>query len=77
MKSKASGLLAAHILSGYHCVKSIQTWSFFWSVFSSIRTEYGCLRSKSLYSAQIRENMDKKKLLIWTLFTQRMILSVR
>ena len=26
-----------------HCVKSIQKWSFFWSIFSRIRTEYGYL----------------------------------
>ena len=25
----------------YHCVKSVQIGSFFWSVFSRIRTEYG------------------------------------
>ena len=25
----------------YHCVKSVQILSFFWSVFSNIRTEYG------------------------------------
>ena len=25
----------------YHCVKSVQIWSFFWSVFSRIWTEYG------------------------------------
>ena len=30
-----------------HCVKSVQIRSFFWSVFSCIRTEYGDLRSKS------------------------------
>ena len=24
-----------------HCVKSVQIWSYFWSVFSCIRTEYG------------------------------------
>ena len=29
-----------------HCVKSVQMWSFFWSVFSHIRTEYGDLWSK-------------------------------
>ena len=29
----------------YHCVKSVQIRSFFWSVFSCIRTEYGDLRS--------------------------------
>ena len=25
----------------YHCVKSVQIGSFFWSVFSCIRPEYG------------------------------------
>ena len=29
------------------CVKSVQIWSYFWSVFSCIRTEYGDLQSKS------------------------------
>ena len=33
---------------------------FFWSVFSHIWTEYGDLRRKSPYSAQIRENTDQK-----------------
>ena len=28
-----------------HCVKSVQIWSYFWSVFSCIRTEYGNLLS--------------------------------
>ena len=53
-----------------HCVKSIQIWSFFWSVFFRIRTEYGEIRKISLYSVQMRENTDQKKLRIWTLFTQ-------
>ena len=30
----------------WHCVKSVQIRSYFWSVFSCIRTEYGDLRSK-------------------------------
>ena len=54
----------------HHCVKSVQIRSFFWSVFSRIRTEYGEMRSISPYSDRMRENMDKKKLRIWTLFTQ-------
>ena len=54
----------------YHCLKSVQIRSIFWFVFSSIRTEYGDLRSKSLYSVRIQENTDQKKLRIWTLFTQ-------
>ena len=28
-----------------HCVKSVQIRSFFWSIFSFIRTEYGEIRS--------------------------------
>ena len=35
-----------------HCVKSVQSA---WSVLSRIQTEYGYLRSKSLYSIRIRE----------------------
>ena len=43
-----------------HCVKSVQIRSYFWSVFSCIRIEYGDLRSKSAYSIRIQENMDQK-----------------
>ena len=32
-----------------HCAKSVQIRSFFWSVFSCIRTEYGDLRSIYTY----------------------------
>ena len=39
-------------------------------VFFCIRTEYGDLRSKSPYSVRIQENMDQKKLCVWTLFTR-------
>ena len=53
-----------------HCVKSIEIRSFFWSVFSCNRTEYGDLRSKSPYSVRIHENTDQKNLRIWTLFTR-------
>ena len=48
-----------------HRMKSVQIRSFFWSVFSSIRTEYGVF--------VISPNEGKygpEKLLIWTLFTQ-------
>ena len=48
-----------------HCVKSVQIRSFFWSVFSPIRTEYRGLRSKYSYSVRMRENTDQKKLRIW------------
>ena len=53
-----------------HCVKSVHILSFFWSVFSRIRTEYGDLLRKFSYSAQMRENTRQKILRIWTLFTQ-------
>ena len=53
-----------------HCVKSVQIRSFFWSVFSRIRTEYGEILRTSPYSARTWENTDQKKLRIWTLFTQ-------
>ena len=51
-------------------MKSIQIRSYFWSVFSHIRTEYGEIRRISPYSVRMRENTDQKQLLIWTLFTQ-------
>ena len=53
-----------------HCVRSVQMRTFFWSVYSCIRTEYRDLLLKSPYSVQIQENTDQKKLRIWTLFTQ-------
>ena len=54
----------------FHCMKSVQIRSFFWSVFSSIRSEYGDLRSKSLHSVWIQENKVQKKLRIYKLSTQ-------
>ena len=53
-----------------HFVKSVQIRSFSWSVFYCIRTEYGDLLSKSLYSVQEKENTGQKKLRVWTLSTQ-------
>ena len=53
----------------YHCVKCVQMRSFFLSVFSRIRTEYGEIRSISPYSVRIQENTDQKKHHIWTLLT--------
>ena len=52
------------------CLKSVQIRSFFWSVFSRIRTEYKEILRISSYSVRMRENTDQKKLRIWTLFTQ-------
>ena len=43
-----------------HCEKCVQTRTFFWSVFSRIRTEYGEIRSIFPYSVRMRENTDRK-----------------
>ena len=51
-----------------HCLESVQIRSFFWSVFSRIRTEYGEIRIISPYSIRMRENTDQKKLCSWTFF---------
>ena len=42
-----------------HCVKSVQIQSYFWSVFSRIRTEYGEILRISPYSVRMRENTDQ------------------
>ena len=59
-----------------HCVESVQILSFFWSLFSRIRTEYGKMLRISPYSVRMQENTDQKKLRIWTLFTQRTLVSI-
>ena len=61
-------------LQGKHCVKSVQIRSFFWSVFSCIRTKYGDLLRKSV---RIQENKDQKNLRIWTLFTQERVIQLK
>ena len=38
-----------HHLRWWHCAKSVQIRSYFWSVFSCIRIEYGNLLCKSPY----------------------------
>ena len=54
--------------SKFHCVKSVQTRSFFWSLFSCIRTEYGYLLRKSSYLVSIQEKTNQRKLRIWSFF---------
>ena len=44
----------------FHSVKCVQIRSFFWSVFSRVRTEYGEIRSIPPYSFRMRENTDQK-----------------
>ena len=65
-------LLVSHN-SNSDCVRSFQIRSFFWSIFSCIRTEYWDLRSKSPYSVLVQENVNQKNLRIWTLFKQCLI----
>ena len=62
------------ILVPVHCVKSVHIRSFFWSVFSRIQTEYTEIQSIPPFSVRMRENTDQKKLRIWTLFMQWLIL---
>ena len=57
-----SVLLRWTVLLQTHCIKSAQIRSFFWSVFSCIRTDYGDLLRKSSYSVRIQENMALKKI---------------
>ena len=45
-------------VSTTHCVESVCTWSFFWSVFSCIWTEYGEILSP--FTVQMRGNADQK-----------------
>ena len=48
---KFNGTLSRHIIrNNEHCVKSVQKWSFFWSVFSCIGTEYREILHISPYS---------------------------
>ena len=56
-----------------HCMRRVQIWSFFWSVFSCVRTGYGDLILESPYSVWIQKNTDQKKLRIWTFFTQYLL----
>ena len=43
-----------------HCVKSVQMQSFFWSVFSRIRTEYGDLRRISPIHSKYGKKRTRK-----------------
>ena len=55
---------ACLIFCNSHCMKSVQIRSFFWSVFSRIRTEYGEIQSISRHSASFRIQSECGK--IWT-----------
>ena len=43
-------------------VKIVRIQSFFWTLFSRARTQYGYLLSKSPYWVRIRENTNQRKL---------------
>ena len=63
-------MVVSQYLKIIHCVEIIQMRSFFWSVFSRIRIKYRVILSIFQYSVRMRKNTDKKKLCIWTFFTQ-------
>ena len=44
-----------------HCVKSVQIQSFFWSVISCIKTEYGDLLRKSVFNPNTGKYGQGKK----------------
>ena len=56
-----------------HCMGSVQVWSFMWSIFSRIQTEYGNLLSKYPCLLERGWQYRSEKLRIWTLFTQRIL----
>ena len=41
-----------------HCVKSVRSWSSFWSLFYRIWTKYGDLLFKSPYSSPNKEKYE-------------------
>ena len=53
-----------------HCVKSIQTQSFFWSVFSCIWTEYEKILRISPYSVQMQRIRTRENFLFGRFCTQ-------
>ena len=62
--SKILKLICFHLKKQFawnkHCVESVQIRIFFWPVFPPIRTEYGEIRSTSLYSVRMLANTDQK-----------------
>ena len=48
------------IISTIHCLKSVQIRSYFWSIFSRIRTEYREILGIFPYSVRMQENTDQK-----------------
>ena len=48
------------IISTIHCLESVQIRSYFWSVFSRIRTEYREILRIFPYSVRMQENTDQK-----------------
>ena len=63
---KISTICLVRIPCILRCLKSDQVRSFFWSVFSRIRTEYAVFLRIQSECGKIR---TRKKLRIWTLFT--------
>ena len=62
-------LLAANTCQHYHCVNRVQIESFFWTVFSCIRTEYGDLLRK--WSTILWIHLHDKKSKLWIFILSR------
>ena len=55
-------LISSIRCSTWHCVKSVQTRSYFWSIFSCIGTEYRKIRTRKTPNLRIRSEYRK----MWT-----------
>ena len=56
VSQQSTGIKNFSMMFRAHCLKSVQIRSYFWSVFSCIRTEYGDLRSR--YGPEITLYLD-------------------
>ena len=62
LREELANFVSFTFIENYHCLKSVQIRSYFWSVFSCIQSEYRKIR--------IRNNF-----VFWTLFTQCIVLN--
>ena len=46
-ENSLKSLIIMYYSSSTHCVKSVHIWSYFWSVFSYIRSEYRKIRTRN------------------------------
>ena len=56
VSQQSTGIKNFSMMFRAHCLKSVQIRSYFWSVFSCIRTEYGDLRRSEYKKIRTRNN---------------------